>query len=661
MDMTFEHSALRRAMVVLVSLNLAGLALLVDPTGADPLYLKSAFGLGTALVLGALIVVAALRFGTRIFVRTRINVFVGALALATLASALQAQSTYVAAFGEQGSYLGFTFTVEMLVVYLAISASFRDVDDWRILFGTIAVAGLLAIGYALARPEFRSIDPDGLGRFLAVLFGGALGFAASPRPDAPRARAAAVALAIVALIAAIGLATRGTLLGFATAVVVAALVDARLHGRDRKTVDSYLLRGLVAVTVVAAIVTVSPLAGRVRDLTRAINVGDRGALAASALAALADRPLLGHGPDNFAAAYPLYRQAGFPSLDASLPTSAPSWPLEIALTIGLVGLVLLVVLLMIAGRSLWLRGLARAPGVAGPILVASAAYLGSGLVSFSSLATEWWPWLAVAAAAAIERGPTDAVAPVRNVPRVVARAIVGVALVAALSGLVAVRAGEDAGRAIHAVADGRPEAAIAAARASVQEDSGRAAHWNVLGLAEELAGDWPAASDAYAAAARRAPYVADYWSSLARSRAHELASGSTEVSAEQVLDAARRAVAADPNSPEPNAVLADVASLTGDYDLALQAAARAVRLAPGRAEYEQLAIAAAIALSDPHAAANTIDELLALHDSAALRVARAKLALETNDRGVARDQANRALQLDPENREARAILDQLGR
>ena len=70
----------------------------------------------------------------------------------------------------------------------------------------------------------------------------------------------------------------------------------------------------------------------------------------------------------------------------------------------------------------------------------------------------------------------------------VARAIVGVALVAALSGLVAVRAGEDAGRAIHAVADGRPEAAIAAARASVQEDSGRAAHWNVLGLAEELAG-----------------------------------------------------------------------------------------------------------------------------------------------------------------------------
>ena len=137
--------------------------------------------------------------------------------------------------------------------------------------------------------------------------------------------------------------------------------------------------------------------------------------------------------------------------------------------------------------------------------------------------------------------------------------------------------------------------------------------------------------------------------------------GSTEVSAEQVLDAARRAVAADPNSPEPSAVLADVASLTGDYDLALQAAARAVRLAPGRAEYEQLAIAAAIALSDPHAAANTIDELLALHDSAALRVARAKLALETNDRGVARDQANRALQLDPENREARAILDQLGR
>ena len=214
---------------------------------------------------------------------------------------------------------------------------------------------------------------------------------------------------------------------------------------------------------------------------------------------------------------------------------------------------------------------------------------------------------------------------------------------------------------MRAVANGQADAAVAAARASVQEDSRRAAHWNVLGLAEELAGDWRAASDAYAAAASRAPYVAEYWSSLARSRAHELASGSAEVRAEEVLDAARRAVAADPNTPEPNAALADVASLTGDYDLALRAAARAVRLAPGRAEYEQLAIAAALGLSDPHAAASAIDELIVLRDSAPLRVARAKLALATNDRGDARDQASRALQLEPGNSEAGAILDQLGR
>jgi tetratricopeptide (TPR) repeat protein len=209
-----------------------------------------------------------------------------------------------------------------------------------------------------------------------------------------------------------------------------------------------------------------------------------------------------------------------------------------------------------------------------------------------------------------------------------------------------------------ALEDGRAGAALVAATASVNEDRGQAAHWGLLGEAYELAGNSRAASNAYAEAARRAPYDGTYWSSLARSRARELLSG--EGDAEAVLDAARRGVAADPNSPQPHAVQAEIANLTGDYEQALAEAALAARLDPGNAEYEALAVGAALSVSDPHTGVSALNELLAVHDSASLRAGLATLALELNDRDGARLQASRALELDPQNRDARAILSQIG-
>jgi tetratricopeptide (TPR) repeat protein len=261
----------------------------------------------------------------------------------------------------------------------------------------------------------------------------------------------------------------------------------------------------------------------------------------------------------------------------------------------------------------------------------------------------------------LERVPAPSVQARRPLSRRVAGALIAVALLAALTGTVALRSDRDALAAEVALREGRPEAALASARASVNGDGGRAARWDLLGRALEMNGRSSAASDAYAEAATRAPYRAAYWSDLARGRAKQLLSGDASGGgADAALAAAQRAVDADPNSPRPHAAFAEIANLTGAYEVALGSATRAIRLEPGRREYEDLAARAALSLGDPRAGTSALEELLPLHDSAPLRVALAKLSLQLGERDSARRHASRALELDPQNGDARAILSQTG-
>jgi O-antigen ligase/cytochrome c-type biogenesis protein CcmH/NrfG len=674
----FDSSALRRGLVLLVALKVAGLILLFDPTGADPFLGKTVFSQGTAILIAGVLALTVFRFGRAVIPPTRVHLFVLAFAVATIISMLAADSSYVATVGEQDRYLGLTFVADMVILYGAIAVSFRRTADWRTLALAIAIATLVSVGYAdLQHLGFDPLrpaigprrtsgtfpDPDALGHVLTLLFGGALGVAAFLDPRERLPRAAAATLAIVTLAAAVLLATRGSLLGFLAAVLVAAAIAAKLRGADRTSIDAFLLRALVAVTLLTGIVTVAPpLAERVRAAVQGVSFADRSVVYESALAAFAGRPILGHGPDNFGVASPRYRQTAGPTTPAiASASSAYSWPAQLLATLGLIGLIAWLLLIAMAARSLWIRGLAKAPSVAVPVLLASAAYVVHGVVAVDSVAVDWWPWVAFAAAAVIDGLPNERILPVRRIPPLAAFAVVGAAVIAALFGTATLRSNHDAQTSNIAREAGKAETAVAAAQASVNEDPGRARHWEALGLAHELAGDWRAASNAYAEAARRAPYDSTYWSSLAMSRARQLLSGDeTGGGAQAALDAARRAVEADPNSPVANAVVADIANLTGDYDLALQAAARAARLSPGEPGCEELAVAAALAVSDPHVGVRALDELLALHESATFRVGLAKLALELKDRDGARRQASRALELDPQNRDARAILDQIG-
>lgn len=677
-DGDFDSSTLRRGLALLVALKIAGLIVLFDPTGADPFLPKSVFSNGTAVVMVAMLALAAFRFGRAVLPRSQIHIGVVGFLIVNVVSAVVADSSYVAVFGDQDRYLGLTFAADMAVLYCAIAVSFRRIADWQTLAVAVAIASLLSIVYAAAqhlgldplrsgsgprRTSGTFPDPDALGHVLALLFGGALGLAAFTDSRARLPRVAAAALAVVALGAAFLFATRGSLVGFIAAALVAVAIAARRRGLDRRSLDACLLRALVVVTLATGVVTVlPPLAERVRAAASSVSFEDRSLVSESALAAFAERPILGHGPDNFGVAYPRYRQIGSATIPgAAMASSAYGWPGQVMATLGLIGLAAWLLLLAMTARSLWIRGLRHSPTIAVPVLLASVAYVVHGTFAVDSIGVDWWPWVAFAAAAVIDDLPNKAILPVRRMPAPAAFAVVGVAVFAALFGTATLRSNHDAQTSSIARAAGQADVAVAAAMASVAEDPGRAHHWNTLGLAEELAGDWRGASDAYAEAARRAPYDATYWSSLAMSRARQLLSGDESGGGAAVaVEAARRAVEADPNSPLPNGVLADLANLTGDYDLALRAAVHAVQLSPGDPAYEDLAIASALAVSDPHVGLSALDQLLAVHESAAIRVGLAKLALELNDRDGARRQASRALELDPQNRDARAILDQIG-
>jgi tetratricopeptide (TPR) repeat protein len=94
----------------------------------------------------------------------------------------------------------------------------------------------------------------------------------------------------------------------------------------------------------------------------------------------------------------------------------------------------------------------------------------------------------------------------------------------------------------------------------------------------------------------------------------------------------------------------------GDYDRALDDAINAIRLYQNDPDYDTLAATAAGRIGDPAAARRRLEPILVVKDSAILRVAVAKLALATGDTAAALLHAQRALQLDPANEAAQAVL-----
>lgn len=663
----FDRSWLRATLVWVVALKCAGMVLVFDPVSISAFDLpKALFSRATEWLLVVLIGLTLVRFGVGVLPRTRIHLAVGALLLATVAATIFAENRYVALYGEHERYLGLTFVIDMFVMYVAVSVAFRRPREWAILAMVGAATVLAVFVYAIAqyggldplpwvddpgsRPFSTLGNPDVLGRFATVVFGVSLGVAAfAAGPSSRWVRPMAILFVIGSAVLTGIVATRSSLLGFAAAGltgVILYILRAPPNGLWRRAA---LAAGTSAVVI--GLLLISPLAARTQATFDA-NLGVEGRLAIyrTALSAFGSRPIFGYGPDGFAVAYPANRDERDAQIHARVPqSSAHSWIFQTLATTGAVGLAALLSAIAAGGWALWRRGLRRSPWVAGPLLLAFAAYWADALVGPHAIGVDWFPWLAFGGAAAIAGKRADVVAEVRRLPGLASVVVVLAACAMAFTGTFALAAGEEVGRA-RVIWLRKSSASVEPAEAAVRLDPGRADYWNWLGVTLDLSGEWRRSGDAYAEAARRAPHDSTFWANLARSRARQaIANDLSRGGAPAAIEAARRGVEVDPNDPEANFVLGELASLFGQPELGVRATVTAIVLYPPDGRYDPVVLRAARGVSDVRFAASEVDRALKVKDTALLRVAAGELALRLGDKATAQAHAARAAQLAPRN------------
>lgn len=667
----FESSRLRLLIVALVAVKIAGLILVFDPASALAFEApKSSFSLAASVVLFGLVGLALVRFGTSELFRPRLHLAVAAFALTNVLAAVFAQDQYIALFGAQRR-LGLTFVLDMLVLYLAVALAYRTVRDWSILGGAVAAAGAFAIAYGLVqylgldpipwvddvrgRPPSTFGNPDKFGHFLGATFAAALGVAILPGDWGRRIRLLAWLYSIASLGMAALVATRGTLVGLAVALPILGVLYLRL-ARDRGGRRIFVVAAAAAVGLVVigtVLLLTTPLGERVRAGLGDVASQQRLFLADAALRALADRPLIGHGPDNFGVIYPQYRPAAASAFVGQ--DSAHSSLLQALATTGLLGAASLLLVALASLVALW-RVVPTRTMPAGPLLVGGVAYWASGLVAIGSVSVDWIGWVAAGGAVALTHQDRGTAA--RRVSPLLQVAILGAAVIVAGWGYPAFQAGRE----LYAARTARsPERAVSAAERAARLDPDRAENWYALGQARQARGATAGAAQALRVAADRAPYVTGYWGSLALALANLALAGDQSLGGkEAALGAARRAIEADPSSPTPHNLFAVVAKALGDPASALDASAVAVRLYKGEPEYDTVAVDAALRMSDASAARLALERIVREKDSAVLRLGLAQLSLRLKDAAAARMHVQRALELDPQNASARDLAKQLG-
>ena len=681
----FEKSWLRQLLVFLVTMKIAGIVLIFDPWGFQSFDLpKTLFSHALAWLLGATILAALVVYGDGIVPRTRLHLVVAAYVVVNLVSAFFAENRYVAVFGDQDRYLGLTFLADMIVLYLAVAVGFRSVRDFTPFLVALVVATSFTFAYAgvqaagldpltwlepIAQP-FRPLDPraqpfstlghpDMLGHFLSIVFAVSLVLAfAAPRLRviaSVRAIAAIGALLTVGLAAVV--ATRGTLLGMGAALVAIAALGLR-GGLSRLAIAKLWALILVAGALCVAIVAFSPLGARMATVVADQGSG-RLALYDAALRATLARPIFGWGPDNFASAYPAFRQPQ-PYGGVNAESSAHDWVLQASVTNGVVGLVALIALLATFASSLWRVVLVRSPLVGAPLFAGLTAYYAQALVSVGSISVDWFPWICFGSIAGIvgTSRPTTA----RHLGPLIAPPVALLVAVGVLLPGAAFQANRDAGAARGDLVAVRVEGAISAAELAVSRDPGRAAYWSLLGLAREKAERWRDAAEAYEEAALRAPHEARYWSALALARTRQAeAKDDPQAAGAAAFQAAVRAVEVDPYGLSVNENLADLAYEFGEFDVALRAAVKTAVLYDGYPTYGHRAFLAAARVSDLGGARRLLEDAVTVEETAELRLALAVIALRMNDRVAAHENALRALALSPNYKEAADLLAQLAR
>lgn len=338
----------RRGPVALAAF-VVGTTLAVDPGGASPFGPARWWVFSTlALVGGGL----ALRDGDRRLHRSTARLWVLLLALLT-AAALLGDDVRVALLGHPVRHLGVT-TWLLFALLFAAGQKLHGDDDRRVITRSVTVATLgiglwctweLAFGRPIGvavRTE-RLLGPFGsaaiLGAACALLVPATVGVALD-RTETRAWRAVAVVGGVLGSAALLGSGSRAALLGTTVASLVVVpwrSITGAPSGRRRAT--ALVVAGAAAVALVVP---------RLDDVfARSQGTGSRLDEWALALDVIADRPVLGVGPEGYRIAAIGHVDAHYERTygrDVVLPDRAHSGPLDVALDGGvLAALVHLVV------------------------------------------------------------------------------------------------------------------------------------------------------------------------------------------------------------------------------------------------------------------------------------------------------------------------------
>jgi O-antigen ligase/Flp pilus assembly protein TadD len=667
---TTSPDPLIRIAQLLVVAKIALVVFTFYPPAADSFALvKSAVSHISAFAVAAALVALAIR-ERRAFAASPIHFAVAALVCTFAVSTAFALDQTMALFGTFRRYLGFDQLVDDAVLFLAVATVFRTrADRARLGFALLAITvpvclyGVLQwtghdfVKYVEApgsHPVGTFGQPDTAGAFFGVVSASALAVALWPwgrwgmAVRAPVGTLALLALSVGYATGAKGtfLALVGGLIGFA---VIVSIGRTRLAlGMTRAT--SLVAAGtvLAALALVVAAPTLAPVFGASGE--------SRLEIWQTALRAVMARPLIGVGPDNFAAVYPALHDIRSGVLSpGELQNSTHNVFLYVATSAGALGL--------LAWAAMLVLSIARAINVAATrdpdalVLVLISAYLGQALATITDLGLEWIPFVAAGMAAAswLEKPLPIAARHRRNWAAPASFGAIALLAIVILSQAQFSRlsaseliAGSEALR-----TSGRPLAAVDYARQALQIDNRRAEHWAFFASDLQDAGNPGAARSAFQEAAQREPWNPVYWQDIALTY---LAEGD-EVHALTYLD---RAIAADPYSVQAHELVSRLSFNRGDWNRALQEGTLSIQINPDNVDRYEAPVRAAIHLQEWQQAETLLRIGLAHNDTAHLHVLLALVYADSGRHADAVSEIVRALALAPGDPEATQLQQQIG-
>lgn len=620
-ELAYEASPLRRLAVGVLCAKIALVVLVFDPDALNVFSQpKALVAHASAYVLVGLLVAVALSHGRAMLRWSPLHVPVVAYVGAYLLATVFALDQRVALFGAPDRSLGLITALDSVLIYASVVALVRTRADLLWLGGTLAGTTVLVLGYALfqklgldpipwasglteARPQATLGNPGVLAQYMGSTAASAAAVVMATRG---RPRRAAAAMLLGALLGIWLAGARAAVIGaVAAAAVLLAPPLLRRAGRATRVTGTL---GLSLFTVVlAGTLSVTVLAGPSTVLTRspsqileALSAGGgtitgRLDIYRVALEAVLDRPVVGIGPDNYVVAFPAYRAAAGSGVHESgaAQSSAHSWFWKVFTDAGILGLAGFLASLTIAA-ALAMRSSSIASSAA---LGAIAAWVGTGLVSINHVATEWIPWLAFGVIATGAAGggaigsfgtaavpkprrrssyrPTDA--------RLRTAVLLGVAALLALLPLRTLQASHLAldAREAYALGERGERAMLAAAQAAVSLDGERAEYLNLLGLAQFGMGQFLEASEAFEAAAERAPYEWTYQTNRARALMNLGVVAKDRSVVAESLRIVRETAGAHQFVADVQEALAVIASTSRQYEEAVRAGETALQYAGG--------------------------------------------------------------------------------